>query len=164
MISLLYVSRAVLPTNGRELAVAQIVDTARAANAIIGVSGALIFTGSRFAQVLEGEQDVVQQLFEQLCRDSRHTDVVKLAECPVEARRFGGWSLAYAGPSAYVGRMISKPLAQTLRGSTANVHELVRLMAEFSMGQHTGQEEVNFRTKHGLVRDHSCQPIPAADI
>ncbi len=132
MISLIYVSRALLPADGRDLALAQLVRTAHMANAVAQVSGALIYTGTRFAQLLEGEPDAVHQLFDQLHHDPRHTDIVKLAEWPIAVRKFAGWSLAYDGPSAYVDRLIAKTLAQTSRGSTAEVHRLVRMMVEFT--------------------------------
>lgn len=132
VISLIYVSRALLPADGRDLALAQLVRSARAANARTQVSGALIFTGTRFAQLLEGEADPVHQLFELLQDDPRHTDIVKLAEWPIAVREFAGWSLAYEGPSAYVDGTISKTLALASRGSTPEVHHLVRMMVEFT--------------------------------
>ncbi len=74
-----------------------ILEASRRRNAANQVTGALLFTGSGFAQVLEGPRDVVEQTFERIGMDPRHTDVVVLSFTPTERRSFPQWSMAFCG-------------------------------------------------------------------
>ena len=62
-------------------------------NAQRGLTGALLFTGGCFAQVLEGPADALQAMMARIEADPRHTDVRRLIDAPLEARRFGAWSM-----------------------------------------------------------------------
>lgn len=68
-------------------------------NAKVGVTGALMFNAGCFAQVLEGPQDAVEDVFERIQRDERHGDVSLLAFESIEARAFAGWSMGFVGAS-----------------------------------------------------------------
>jgi hypothetical protein len=68
-------------------------------NALIGVTGALIFNAGVFAQVLEGARSDVEATFERIQCDERHGDVSVLAFEPVEFRGFPSWSMAFVGRS-----------------------------------------------------------------
>ena len=131
LISLLYVSNAKLGSD-RDAALAAILNWSRGYNAAMGVSGTLVFTGAHFAQILEGEAAALRQLFANIRVDSRHLDVVVLKEWSIDERLFQDWALAYAGPSAYVARVIGKPLAEVLCGATPDIGQLVRLMVQFA--------------------------------
>ena len=48
-----------------------------------------------FLQVLEGDQQVVQDLFISIKKDLRHFNVILLAEGEKESRTFAKWSMAY---------------------------------------------------------------------
>jgi hypothetical protein len=52
-----------------------ILATARRCNKENDITGALLFTASGFAQVLEGPRDVVERTFERISTDPRHADV-----------------------------------------------------------------------------------------
>jgi hypothetical protein len=43
--------------------------------------------------VLEGKQETIEALFRRIQTDQRHTDVIKLVDCPIEARLLAGWSM-----------------------------------------------------------------------
>jgi hypothetical protein len=77
--------------------------SARSRNHRAGISGALLFNGSAFAQVLEGPLDAVEAIFEAIQCDDRHSDVVMLRNAAAEARVFSGWSMAYVDPDAVLG-------------------------------------------------------------
>jgi hypothetical protein len=100
--SLCYVSRALLPSAEAKSAVADIVDVSRERNGRLKVTGALLFTGAHFAQVLEGSRAAVRELMLSIERDARHTDVTIVREGLAETRAFGAWTLAYAGPSTFI--------------------------------------------------------------
>ena len=93
----IYVSRNLLPEPAAEAELGRILDRARQRNAALGVTGALLFSGDCFAQVLEGPAPAVEAVFEAIQHDPRHSDVVVLEAGPVPEREFGAWSMAYAG-------------------------------------------------------------------
>ncbi|MCW6511313.1 BLUF domain-containing protein [Lichenifustis flavocetrariae] len=98
---LVYTSRNLLTgtEHARAAAVAEILATSQANNARVGVSGALLFNGGSFAQVLEGPRPVVERTFERIQRDPRHSDVNVLQCEPVAERGFPNWSMAFVGHS-----------------------------------------------------------------
>ena len=69
-----------------------------------GVTGALLFSQSCFAQVLEGPVDAVSTVFERIQCDERHDDIVVILRETAPARGFPDWSMAYAGEDAAVRR------------------------------------------------------------
>ena len=96
---LTYVSRNAMAGQARQLdeEIGRILASSRRNNARIGVTGALLFSADCFAQALEGGFAMVQDLFEQIQRDTRHADTVVLDAGPVARREFASWSMAYAG-------------------------------------------------------------------
>ncbi|MGI8725748.1 MAG: BLUF domain-containing protein, partial [Methyloceanibacter sp.] len=62
------------------------------------VTGALLATDNRFAQVLEGDRAAVEETYRRICADTRHTDIVMVLMEPI-ARQFPQWSMACIGPS-----------------------------------------------------------------
>jgi hypothetical protein len=75
----------------------QILAASRANNPVANISGALMFNSGCFAQVLEGLHDDIQNSFERIQCDSRHSHVVVLAFETMVERRFPSWSMAYIG-------------------------------------------------------------------
>ena len=49
--------------------------------------------GGVFIQVLEGGRDEVNQLYNKVLHDSRHTDVTLLEYAEITERRFSGWRM-----------------------------------------------------------------------
>lgn len=70
---LLYVSR-LAPACTWEV-MKEIVDAARRNNPAFGITGALLFDGERFCQLIEGEEPAVRTLMDNIAQDPRHTDV-----------------------------------------------------------------------------------------
>ncbi|OAS25503.1 BLUF domain-containing protein [Methylobacterium platani] len=99
---LVYASKNLLQGPDHEVtaAVRQILAASQANNRRVGVTGALMFNGGAFAQVLEGPRSGVEDTFERIQRDERHGDVTVLQCGPVEARGFPDWSMAFVGQSA----------------------------------------------------------------
>ncbi|TPG14678.1 BLUF domain-containing protein [Sphingomonas koreensis] len=94
--------------------VAQIVATARMRNPSRGVTGALLFTGTHFSQVIEGSRASIDALLMQIRSDPRHTDL-QIVDCGnAAARRFPDWSMAYCGQSQFVSRHVTRLLKSTL--------------------------------------------------
>lgn len=133
MISKLYVSKSLISPSDSDAVIAGIVVHARERNATLGITGALVFTGTRFAQILEGDSAAIHGLLDTIRLDSRHTDMFVFNEWAIERRLFRNWSMVYTGLSHYIGRAVSKPLAEAQRGSKPDLTHLVRLMVQFAV-------------------------------
>lgn len=93
MIHIVYMSRAVHPLSDQDLQA--LLDQCRRDNAARNVTGVLFYSHGNIAQLIEGEKDVLDSLFDIISRDGRHSNVVKLVDKPISARSFEGWSMAF---------------------------------------------------------------------
>jgi len=91
LVRLLYASRAVDKLTPETLD--SILATARKENLAMGVTGLLCHSGDIFVQVLEGGREVVNQLYNAICRDPRHRDIVLLKYEEITERRFAAWTM-----------------------------------------------------------------------
>ncbi len=80
-----------------EREIRSILTAARRNNQVEHITGALLFTASGFAQVLEGPREVVERRFERIGADPRHADVTVLTFTPTERRSFPDWSMGFCG-------------------------------------------------------------------
>ena len=131
--SLCYVSRALVPADDARRIVADIVSISRGRNAVLDVTGALLFSGAHFAQILEGPREGVKELMMSIERDTRHADVTIVREGRIEARAFASWSLAYAGPSSFIDGSIRQAFTSRAAGDDAGASRLLRLFDEFAV-------------------------------
>ena len=83
---MVYLSRATRPMTRGELE--DLMLGAQYRNKHRGVTGILVYDAGNFAQVLEGPQDMVDELYQKIGRDPRHTDVVILSQWAVRTRDF----------------------------------------------------------------------------
>ena len=74
-----------------------ILASSRKNNPSKGLTGALLYTAGNFAQVLEGPLESVEQTFEVIQRDPRHSEVTVVQSGPTPSRDFPEWSMAFAG-------------------------------------------------------------------
>jgi lipase chaperone LimK len=126
VVSWLYASRSVLPEGQEQTVVRQIVDVSRVKNGKLAITGALIFTGSFFAQYIEGPPEGVESLKASIPADVRHIEVRTVAAETVQARKFGDWSLAYSAESAPFDRLTSLAHRRPGRGGQALLMEMIR--------------------------------------
>ena len=110
MESVLYVSTSLLDPALAEQAVAQIVADSIARNRDRGITGAMIYTGTHFAQIIEGPSESIAALMRSLRADPRQTNIVVIEHVPLSKRRFSEWNMAYSGPSQFIGRQVSRVL------------------------------------------------------
>ena len=123
--SLLYASVSSLAAGEEDREIARIVEVSRARNATHGVTGALIYTRARFAQILEGPADAFDEIMARILRDDRHRQVTVVDVCRAHRRRFADWSLCYSGASHYIDKHI-RPVLDG--GDRDDARELRRLM------------------------------------
>lgn len=95
MYYLIYVSRSVIPPTQESLL--KILDESVANNEKLNVTGILVNVGDRFIQMLEGEQQVVDKLYQEIRLDDRHTGVRLLFTGFHQGneRFFNNWSMAF---------------------------------------------------------------------
>lgn len=96
---LLYVSRNTISGSDDEYRneINKILTVAQHRNSELGISGLLTFTQGIFAQVLEGDPQRIDELFEIIQMDRRHDDVTILEISNVEQRAFASWSMGFVG-------------------------------------------------------------------
>jgi len=63
------------------------------------VTGMLLYDNGCFFQIIEGEKDVLLNLFESIEADKRHDKVVVIISESIPKRNFGRWSMGYADVS-----------------------------------------------------------------
>jgi hypothetical protein len=96
----IYVSHTVTdPAEPIGPVLASILAAARRNNMRIGVTGALLYTARRFAQVLEGPPEAVDSIFETIQCDLRHDHVTVLEVSHPPERAFADWSMAFVDAS-----------------------------------------------------------------
>lgn len=90
---IIYLSRATVAFNEQQLQ--QLLRQANSRNQALDVTGILLYGQEQFLQVLEGEQALVQTLYDHIRQDPRHRDVTTFADKPIAQRAFDGWAMAY---------------------------------------------------------------------
>ena len=91
LVRLMYASRA-LPDVNQDALVA-ILRKSKINNPTVGVTGVLCFSEGIFLQALEGGRSAVNQLYNKITADPRHTQVELLSYSEIGERRFAGWSM-----------------------------------------------------------------------
>jgi hypothetical protein len=90
---LLYVSVETSPYTKEELV--SLLKQSRKKNTTLGVTGILLYYKKHFFQVLEGEKDVIFDLFRMIREDERHTSVILMHDQPITERNFKDWTMAF---------------------------------------------------------------------
>lgn len=135
LLSFLYLSRSTASPGSAAGHVDDIVAAARANNPGLGLTGALLFTGDRFAQVLEGTASSIDVMMARVRADTRHDEIIVVACEPIAARRFAAWSMAYSGPSQFVARHVTRLLSEPgTRLQSRSAEWLNDLLWEFAEG------------------------------
>jgi len=63
----------------------------------MNITGALLYSGGYFCQVIEGEEESIEEIFEIIQQDNRHTEITVLNFEKSEERSFSEWAMAFAG-------------------------------------------------------------------
>jgi len=106
LVRLMYASRA-QPATDQDALVA-ILRKSKVNNPALGVTGVLCFSGGIFLQVLEGGRSAVNQLYNRIVTDPRHSDVELLIYREIGERCFAGWSMGQVNMSRLNPSMLLK--------------------------------------------------------
>lgn len=131
LVRLLYASRAAAPVN--QDTIESILQQSRSYNPSLGVTGILCHGGDVYMQVLEGGRAAVNELYNKIVRDPRHTEVLLLHYEEVVERRFSGWTMGQVNVSKinpstllkYSERPELDPFATSGKASLALLEELI---------------------------------------
>lgn len=93
MITLIYHSVALNICSEKELNL--FLTSVRRKNIRLNITGILFYHRGNILQILEGENNTVNELFEKIKIDNRHTDVVKLVDFKITKRSYVDWSMAF---------------------------------------------------------------------
>jgi len=93
LISLVYIS--VSPRHMSDDDLREILEVSRRNNPPKGITGMLLYKDRFFIQALEGERDVVYNLYEKIHNDPRHINAVKIYEHEISERSFRDWSMGF---------------------------------------------------------------------
>jgi len=131
LVRLLYASR----TNGKPTSkvIEAILESSRRHNPANGVTGVLCHGGEVFLQVIEGGREVVNDLYNRIASDARHSAVTILHYEEVPERRFAGWTMGQVNLAKvnaslllkYSERAALDPYAVSGRVSMALLEELI---------------------------------------
>ena len=91
-----YASAACAPFSGQALGALLL--GARSKNLNLGSTGILLYHQDSFFQVLEGTAAAVENIYERISADQRHTKIVKLIQEPIEQRSFAEWTMGLGQP------------------------------------------------------------------
>ncbi|GGC34067.1 hypothetical protein GCM10011371_21810 [Novosphingobium marinum] len=102
-----YVSESLIATERFEEEIDKIVSVSRRRNFDMSATGALIFAGRRFAQLIEGPPECVVELRKSISADVRHRLVTTICSSTPNSRQFKGWALVYSGASRYMSDILN---------------------------------------------------------
>lgn len=94
---LTYHSKSKICPHDAKEAISNILRVAQKRNRENGVTGALILHQDRFAQIIEGAQESVEALFDEILNDTRHKEIKVYRQSAQVPRIFGDWHMALIG-------------------------------------------------------------------
>jgi hypothetical protein len=97
MRQLLYVSNTVHTVTVGDLD--DILAASRRNNAMLGITGLLLFIDGGFLQILEGDERAVRELYTRIATDPRHANPHLMLDREVPVRAFPEWSMGFEHPS-----------------------------------------------------------------
>ncbi|MFS4415103.1 BLUF domain-containing protein [Maribacter sp. 2307ULW6-5] len=111
-------------------------------NAAHGITGCLLYHNGHFLQLLEGEEENLERLFDKIVRDRRHQDVETLKHVHLRQRLFNEWSMAFHdyGANGHAAHFKMNQIDTFLNKSNAFSHKSELLLPFFS-----GVKEILFQ-------------------
>lgn len=143
--TLVYVSLATRPMTDTDLS--DLLATCRQKNRKHEVTGLLLYRDGFFMQALEGEETVIDELYEHILRDQRHSDVLLICKEAITERSFAEWSMGF--------QSLNRNLPKALEGFTdfldhPDPHFFLRNSGKALSLLYT------FRTRHPLTNLGPC--------
>jgi hypothetical protein len=126
---IIYFSESTLDPSEREARIALLRKVALSRNRRLHLTGALVYDNHWFAQALEGELQHVEEIFERISRDKRHTNIRVASKTIVSERLFGNWAMGFAERSLENERLFGRHWFNATRSpSLMSEKSLLKLM------------------------------------
>lgn len=93
MIQIAYMSTATQPMTTEQLI--DLLQQSFKNNTASGVTGMMLYGNATFLQALEGEEQVVDELYQKIAKDQRHASIVFLHRKTIERRQYSDWTMAF---------------------------------------------------------------------
>jgi len=91
--TIVYSSKATYPMENSELVA--MLNKSRSSNEKNNITGLLLYEDGYFLQVLEGETQELEQLFENIRQDNRHYEIITYWKVEINERKFGDWKMGF---------------------------------------------------------------------
>lgn len=75
-----------------------ILTASRRNNAMMGITGLLLYIDGGFLQMLEGDELVLRELYSRISSDRRHSELRLMLDRESAVRTFPGWSMGFERP------------------------------------------------------------------
>ncbi|MGM0504454.1 MAG: BLUF domain-containing protein, partial [Bacteroidota bacterium] len=93
LIQIVYVSFSVKDLTENDLE--ELLVDIRKRNKVQKVTGLLLYNDGTFIQLIEGKTGIIQNLYEKIKNDRRHSNVVLLLDESIKKRAFPDWTMGY---------------------------------------------------------------------
>jgi len=88
---LIYVS--VRTENCTDEEIQKILEASNRKNGDKDITGVLLYSQTKFLQVLEGEKDEILGLYDMIKKDDRHKNLIMISLAPIQKRYFPSWQM-----------------------------------------------------------------------
>lgn len=95
-------SNVSLGDKGINLEIGRILTKSKNNNSKKAIGGVLYYADGHFFQVLEGDKEAIESLFEKVCLDVRHSDAKIVFEGYVDAPQFTDWSMHFVSADSSI--------------------------------------------------------------
>lgn len=113
-----------------------ILASAQRNNTAAGITGALLYYGGHFVQVLEGTAAAIDACLARLSKDPRHHTLRTLERRPIARRRFSRWSMRHIPVAHGVDRAVGSFLDHLKSNPTpVEIGQATELMAQLAVRQ-----------------------------
>lgn len=88
---LVYVSNR--KSNCTQEEIDKIVASCKKNNPALGITGVLLYSESKFIQLVEGESNVITELYDKIKKDPRHSNTMMVSYAPIKEKSFPSWHM-----------------------------------------------------------------------
>ncbi len=71
----------------------KIVASCKKNNPALGITGVLLYSDSKFIQLVEGESNVITELYDKIKKDPRHSNTMMVSYGPIKEKSFPSWHM-----------------------------------------------------------------------
>jgi hypothetical protein len=93
LVQLIYVSSATHPLSDDELD--KILESSVRHNTTSNITGMMLYSEGNFLQVLEGSEAAVEETYQRICQDPRHTNFFLISKEEIPQREFSAWQMGF---------------------------------------------------------------------